>query len=117
MAEDQNKQDVFPERLRSARKLRKLEQSELATKAGLPPTSISHFESGARKPSFDNLRRLAIALEIKSDYLLGQTDDPAMSIDADPLYRDMKNLTTEDREQAKKFLAFLAQQRSQDGDK
>ena len=55
---------VFPERLRKAREYRGLSQGELATKAALQPSAISHFETGARKPSFDNLRLLADTLDV-----------------------------------------------------
>ena len=106
--------DIFPERLRAARKLKKMEQAELAAEAGLPATSISHFEAGARKPSFDNLRRLAQALKVTSDYLLGQVDDPGMSLAADPLYRDMQKLTAQDRKFAEEMLTFLANRNSSD---
>ena len=53
----------FPQRLQSLRSTLKLNQDELAKRAGLQPTAVSHFETGTRKPSFDNLRRLADALE------------------------------------------------------
>lgn len=99
----------FPERLKAARDLRKMNQSDLAAKAGLPATSISHFEAGARKPSFDNLRRLAVALEVTTDYLLGLVDNPELSSEADTLYRHGQNLTNEDRELAREFLQMLAQ--------
>lgn len=107
--------DAFPERLRIARKLRDLEQLELAIKAGLPSTSISHFEGGTRKPSFDNLRRLAHALDVTADYLLGRTDKPEMSqATTDQLYRDMEKLTAEDQVLAKNFLALLANRKKSD---
>jgi len=113
MNEKKAPSELFPERLRSARKLRAMEQSEVAAKSGLPPTSISHFEAGARKPSFDNLRRLAQALEVTADYLLGQVDEPGMSAAADPLYRDVQKLSGKDREIAKEMLAFLANRKSE----
>jgi transcriptional regulator with XRE-family HTH domain len=109
--------ELFPDRLRAARKLRALEQAELAAKAGLPPTSISHFESGARKPSFDNLRRLAQALDVTTDYLMGRADEPGASTASDQLYRDIQNLTDEDRELAKDFLALLAKRKHAHGEK
>ena len=68
----------FPERLRAARDLRKLSQSELGEKSGLQPSAISHFEQDRRSPSFDNLKRLANALSVTTDYLLGRTDDPSV---------------------------------------
>src|SRR5580704_16323485 len=100
--------EMFKDRLKSARELRKLKQSELADRAKLPPSSIAHFEAGSRKPSFDTLRRLANALEVTTDYLLGRVDDPGLAEAGDPLYRDVGKLTDSDREIAKNFLEMLA---------
>lgn len=100
--------DIFKERLKAARELRELKQSELAEKAKLPATSIAHFEAGSRKPSFDTLRRLANALEVTTDYLLGRVDDPGRGEAGDPLYRDVGKLSGRDREIAKDFLEMLA---------
>lgn len=101
--------ETFPRRLRAARDFRGLSQSELAARAAMPPSSVAHFETGSRKPSFDTLRRLANALEVTTDYLLGRTDDPALAEAGDPLYRDMGKLTARDRELAKDFLRMLAE--------
>ena len=101
--------EIFKERLKAARETREMKQSEVAEKAGLPPSSIAHFESGNRKPSFDNLRRLATALEVTTDYLLGRVDDPGLAEAGDPLYRDIGKLTGRDREIAKDFLEMLAE--------
>ena len=117
MKDPKTPSELFPDRLRAARKLRGLEQVELAAKAGLPPTSISHFEGGSRKPSFDNLRRLAQALNVTSDYLMGRTDEPGMSSTADQLYRDIQNLTDADQELARDFLAMLASRKDTQGEK
>jgi transcriptional regulator with XRE-family HTH domain len=99
--------DTFPDRLKAARELRKVSQSELAARAGLPPTSISHFEAGSRKPSFENLRRLAVALEVTTDFLLGLSAEPEMSASSDPLFRHGQNLSAQDRELADEFLKLL----------
>src|SRR5258707_1252006 len=100
----------FQERLRSARAgLRKSSRNELAEKAKLPPSSIAPFETGSRKPSFDTLSRLANALEVTTDYLLGRVHDPGLAEAGDPLYRDIGKLTGTDREIAKDFLAMLAE--------
>jgi len=101
-------ENIFTKRLNSARKLRKLNQEELAKLTKLQPSAISHFETGSRKPSFDNLRRLSDALEVTTDYLLGRTDDPHGIIKGDTLYRDYESLTTDEREIAKDFMASLA---------
>ena len=95
--------------------MRGVDQSALAEKSGLPPSSISHFEAGSRKPSFENLRRLANALEVTADYLLGRIDDPEAYADADPLYRDFKNLSSDDRELAQSFMKTLADRKKRGG--
>jgi transcriptional regulator with XRE-family HTH domain len=101
--------ETFAQRLKSAREFRKLTQAELAEKAKLPASSVAHFEAGSRKPSFDTLRRLATALEVTTDYLLGRVDDPELTEAADPLFRDVGKLTGQDRELAKDFLKMLAE--------
>ena len=103
-----NPSDIFKSRLRTARdELRGMSQLELAKATGLPPSSIAHFEGGARKPSFDNLRKLANALEVTTDYLLGRTDDPDVAVKADPLYRYGSQLTKRDRDLAEDFMRML----------
>jgi transcriptional regulator with XRE-family HTH domain len=117
MREPKAPTELFPARLRAARLLRALEQAELAAKSGLPPTSISHFEGGSRKPSFDNLRRLAEALDVTTDYLMGRADEPGVSTVSDQIYRDIQNLTDGDRELAKDFLALLANRKNTNDEK
>ena len=102
------RENVFKARLREARLRRGYGQGELAAKASLPAASISHFESGTRKPSFENLRRLSQALTVSTDYLLGRTNEIAAAADGDPLYRDFQCLTGKDREYAEVFLKALA---------
>lgn len=101
-------EDIFRKRLQEARDRRELSQDELAKRANLQPSAISHFETGARKPSFDNLKRLSDALEVSSDYLLGRTNEPDGIIEGDTLYRDYENLTSNEREIARDFMASLA---------
>jgi len=103
---------VFKLKLQQTRKLRELRQDELANKAGLPSTTISHFESGKRKPSFDNLRKLADALEVSIDYLMGRTNDLSGNQSAEAeIFRDYENLTDDDRELARDFMARLAKRK------
>jgi transcriptional regulator with XRE-family HTH domain len=109
MSQKPNPSEIFQKRLKTAREqLRKWSQSQLAEVAKLPPSSIAHFETGARKPSFDTLRRIANALEVSTDYLLGRVENPGMAEAGDPLYRDVGKLTGRDREMAKDFLKMLA---------
>ncbi len=109
MSTNDTPSEIFQKRLKAARDMRELSQSDLAGRAKMPPSSIAHFESGSRKPSFDTLRKLANALEVTTDYLLGRTDESALAGSGDPLYRDVSKLTARDRELAKDFLKMLAE--------
>jgi transcriptional regulator with XRE-family HTH domain len=67
---------AFGKRLRAARELRGMSQSELEVKSKVPAMMISHFETGVRaNASADTLVKLANALKVSVDYLLGRTDD------------------------------------------
>jgi transcriptional regulator with XRE-family HTH domain len=82
-----------------AREMRKLTQAQLAAKAGLPAAAISHFETGGRKPSFESLVKLAEALSVTVDYLLGREIDPsAAGEEAAALFRDLDKASAADRE-------------------
>lgn len=77
--------------------MRRMSQAELAKKAGLQPTAISHFETATRSPSFDNLKRLADALNVATDYLIGRSDDLKLAgPEADNLFRGLEKLSEED---------------------
>jgi transcriptional regulator with XRE-family HTH domain len=99
--------DIFQERLKSARELRRMSQTQLANSAGLPPSSVSHFEAGARKPSFDNLKRLATALDVTTDYLLGRSETPDASATTGRLHRDIHLLAAEDLKLTEEFVELL----------
>lgn len=97
---------VFRERLKKAREEKKLSQAELAEKAGLQPSAISHFETGGRSPSFDNLKRLADALKVSTDWLLGREVPHSGGAVFDSLFRHAENVSEEDLG----LLAKLAEQ-------
>lgn len=101
-------ENIFKQRLVAAREMRGISQLELARRAGIPQSSVSQFETGGRKPSFDNLRRMATTLEVSTDYLLGRVDQPHLAAEADHLYRDAKNLTDANRKLAHEFIQMLA---------
>ncbi len=71
------KPSAFGARLRTVRDTRNLSQLELSERSKVPVAMISHFETGVRgNASADNLVKLANALEVSIDYLLGRTNDP-----------------------------------------
>jgi len=87
--------DIFATRLAEVRELRRLNQSELARKAGLQPSAIAHFEGKRRKPSFANILALANALGVSSDYLIGKADNIQGATTA---FRNEEKLTANDRD-------------------
>jgi len=99
----------FAQRLRHAREeMRQVTQGKLAELAGLPATAISHFEADARKPSFDSLRRLANALNVTTDWLLGRTDEPSSSGVVSRFHRDLQNISESDLQTVELLVKALA---------
>ena len=69
---------VFSNKLRKRRLAKGLTQFELAIRSGVPDRYISRYELGRSLPKTDYLRKLAKALEVTTDYLLGlESDDDA----------------------------------------
>lgn len=63
-------------RVREAREALGLSQTQAAAKAGLHTSQLSSIELGHRQPRTDALARLARALEVSADWLLGLSDNP-----------------------------------------
>lgn len=100
--------DGFGARLLMARERRGLSQTEVARLAGLQPAAIGHFENNRRKPSFANVRALARALDVASDYLLGRS--PSME-GATTAFRGEDNLTRHDREHIQMMIDLMNKKR------
>lgn len=84
-----------------------MSQADLAQRTGLQPSAVSHFESGRRSPSFDNLRVLADALGVTTDHLLGRDSKPGMAGPvAEKLFRKATQMNARDLE----LLAEMADQ-------
>jgi transcriptional regulator with XRE-family HTH domain len=100
----------FPERLRKAREAKNLSQADLAARVGMEPSAISHFETGRRDPSFANLRRLADALAVTVDYLIGRESEVRSGGPAvDQLFRDFGRLSAEDQDTLSGLAKMLAE--------
>jgi len=61
----------FSDRLKEIRIKKGLLQGELAKLAGITPPNLSNYEHGVREPSISILVKIAVALDVSSDYLLG----------------------------------------------
>ncbi len=63
--------DSFGRCLIYARQRRDMTAEQLSKLSGINASQISHFETDKREPSAGNIRKLAVALDITADYLLG----------------------------------------------
>ena len=105
----------FSERLRAARELRGFSQGDLAERAGFQPSAISHFETGRRAPSFDNLKRLADALNVTTDYLLDRSEHPTLSGPvAGTVFRHAEKLSDEDLRRLQDIIETFAKRSEED---
>ena len=97
------KQSFATSRLR-----RGLRQRALAKRAGLPTATISLFDIGVRKPSFDDLRRVADALEVSADNLVGRVNEPVGHGLLNRLHRLAGQVSSSDGGFAEEFPRLLA---------
>ena len=63
-------------RLKKLRKERGFSQIKMQMLTGIDQSDYSKIETGKRSMSFEQCRRVALALETSMDYLAGLTDDP-----------------------------------------
>ena len=64
-------------RLRKIRKERGFTQVKMQVLTGIDQSDYSKIESGRRYYTFEQCRKIALALNTSMDYLAGLTDDPA----------------------------------------
>ena len=93
------------ERIRALRKQRNLNQEQLAELASLNRVTVAKYESGRVEPGAQALARIADALEVSVDVLLGRSDEiPApvnnpKTMEARAVSFGMDQLPKEQREQ------------------
>ncbi len=68
------------ERMREMRKMLRLSQEELAFRLGTNRVSVSQWENNRVTPDADSLIKTAAVLGTSVGFLLGETDDPALSL-------------------------------------
>jgi transcriptional regulator with XRE-family HTH domain len=102
--------DDTANRIRGARERRGLKQVELAQRAGLQPSAISQFENGQREPSPENLCRLADALGVTVDYLLGRDKPELTGPQIQAVFRHAQKMDQDKLDELERFAKFLADQ-------
>lgn len=88
------------------RELRGLSQAKLGKKAGFAAASISHFETGQRIPSLESIVKLADALEVSVDALIGRV--PAETgTQVDPIFLRASRASAEKLDAVRRVTAAL----------
>ncbi len=63
--------DELAKRLRALREKQREKQSSVASSIGITESTLSAYEKGTRKPSFDVLLKIAQYYNVSIDYLVG----------------------------------------------
>ncbi len=63
-------------RMRELRKAKGYSQIRMQMLTGIDQSDYSKLETGRRSMTFEQCRRIALALETSMDYLAGLTDEP-----------------------------------------
>ena len=66
---------MFDERLRLLRKKHGYTQVSLAETIGVSKGTVAMWETGKRTPDFDTLIRLSDLFDVRTDYILGKSND------------------------------------------
>jgi transcriptional regulator with XRE-family HTH domain len=82
---DANITDHLADNIRGIREARGLSQQQIAKAAGVPRATWTHLESGGANPTLAVLIKVANALQIRLDELLGPPRQPARFLRADEL--------------------------------
>ena len=104
---------AFAERLKELRKQAHLTQVELAKRLGIGQSSYADWERGKKKPTQDNLVKIAQVLNVSVDYLVGNSEEKSDDLDnIELLFRmNSKGLTEEEKEVFKKELIEFMDER------
>jgi len=103
---DTEEQAKIGARLKEAREYVGLLQEDVAAALSIPRASVSALESGKRRVSGLEVRRLARIYHKPVGWLLG--DDSVELGDTEPLFRATEALSARDRDQVLRFAEFLA---------
>lgn len=103
----------FSERLKTLRKEAGFTQVDVAEKLGISQPAYASWERGAKKPTQDNLVKIAQILNVSVDYLVGNSQETSDELDnIELLFRmNSKGLTEEEKRIFKKELIEFMEER------
>lgn len=74
LSDNHYKHEAFGSRLDHIMSAKSITNRDLAIQLALSASTISGYRSGRRSPNVDELARIAAALQVSSDYLIGLTE-------------------------------------------
>lgn len=103
---------LIGQRIKGRRTTLKISQKDLASQVGVSAPAINQFEKGEKVPSTATLLRLAEALDVSSDFLLGASDEANLFLDnkVREVFDDFRTLSRRDRMQIMSNISFLKDQ-------
>ena len=103
----------FSERLKDLRKQAALTKVDVAENLGITQPAYATWERGVKKPTQENLVKIAQILNVSIDYLVGNSDEKSDELDnIELLFRmNSKGLTEEEKEIFKKELIEFMEER------
>ena len=94
------------DRIKECRELMKLSKTQLAEKTGLTISAISQFESGERDPNLESLNKLADALGVSVDYLIGREEELSDK-NMKAMFRGAQSMDTKTKSEMLSFFQYL----------
>lgn len=109
----------FSERLKKLRKDTGLTQVDVASKLGISQQAYASWERGIKKPTQENLVKIAQVLDVTVDYLVGNSEEKTDELDnIELLFRmNSKGLTEEEKKVFRKELIDFMEERKKLFDK
>ena len=103
----------FSERLKKLRKQAQLTQVDVAERLGISQPAYASWEHGVKKPTQENLVKIAQILDVTVDYLVGNSEEKSDELDnIELLFRmNSKGLTDEEKKVFKKELIEFMEER------
>jgi putative transcriptional regulator len=103
----------FSERLKTLRKEARLTQVNVAEKLGISQPAYASWERGVKKPTQENLVKIARVLNVSVDYLVGNSEEKSDGLDnIELLFRmNSKGLTEKEKEIFRKELIEFMEER------
>lgn len=110
----------FSDRLKELRKQARLTQVEIAEKLGISQPAYASWERGTKKPTQENLIKIAQILNVTVDYLVGNFDEEITNKELDNieiLFRKNSEGLSDDEKVVfrNELIAFMEERKKQFG--